>query len=83
LYPILDYPGWDHDRACQTGLWGPWDATGSRLIHDPLARELVVQSALIEEVRRPLLFPDSTACFTDAADENAGLAYGDENKTSR
>ena len=82
-YPIVDYPGWDNGRACRTGLWGTCDATGSRPVHEPLARELTIQSALIEQVRRSFLLPDSTACFTDATDENAGIPYEDENTTSR
>lgn len=40
LYPILDYPGWDDDRHCETGLWGYPDARGERSLHEPLAREL-------------------------------------------
>ena len=30
LYPILDYPGWDDDRHCQTGLWSFADPDGHR-----------------------------------------------------
>ena len=40
LYPICDYPGWDDDRCCQTGLWGYADANGERMLHQPLAIEL-------------------------------------------
>ena len=40
LYPILDYPGWDDDRHCHTGLWGYCDASGARDVYQPLAREL-------------------------------------------
>lgn len=50
-YPIVDYPGWNNDRACQTGLWGPCDERGSRQVHEPLARELARQSALLEKAR--------------------------------
>lgn len=46
LYPILDYPGWDDDRHCPTGLWGYADARGERELHRPLARELSRQRAL-------------------------------------
>lgn len=46
LYPVLDYPGWDDDRHCQSGLWGyadPGDPAGNRPIHRPLAEELARQ----------------------------------------
>ncbi len=82
-YPIVDYPGWDNDRACQTGLWGTCDADGSRLVHEPLARELAIQSASIGEAWQSLLFQDTTACCTGAEDEKADVAHGDENTTSR
>jgi hypothetical protein len=45
LYPILDYPGWDDDRHCQSGLWGYPDPLGNREIHLPLAQELARQIA--------------------------------------
>jgi beta-glucosidase/6-phospho-beta-glucosidase/beta-galactosidase len=53
-YPIVDYPGWDNDRACHTGLWGVCDENGSRPVHEPLTRELAHQSAAIEKVHRSL-----------------------------
>lgn len=40
LYPICDYPGWDDERCCQTGLWGYADENGNRALHEPLAVEL-------------------------------------------
>jgi hypothetical protein len=45
LYPVLDYPGWDDDRHCQSGLWGYPDPAldGDRPIHLPLAEELARQ----------------------------------------
>jgi beta-glucosidase/6-phospho-beta-glucosidase/beta-galactosidase len=30
LYPVLDYPGWDDDRHCETGLWSLAGPTGER-----------------------------------------------------
>ncbi|WP_426149407.1 beta-glucosidase [Pseudomonas sp. DC3000-4b1] len=33
LYPVLDYPGWDDDRHCHTGLLGFPDAQGCRPVH--------------------------------------------------
>lgn len=46
LYPILNYPGWDDDRHCQSGLWGYPGPGGSREIHAPLADELARQIEL-------------------------------------
>lgn len=43
LYPILNYPGWDDDRHCQSGLWGYPGPLGEREICQPLARELARQ----------------------------------------
>jgi hypothetical protein len=40
LYPILDYPGWDDDRHCCSGLWGYPGPHGERQAHGPLADEL-------------------------------------------
>lgn len=55
LYPIVDYPGWDDDRHCATGLWGWSDAMGHRPVHEPLALELERQTELFqrEEEARP------------------------------
>jgi hypothetical protein len=46
LYPVLNYPGWDDDRHCPSGLWGYPDLAGDREIHLPLARELASQMEL-------------------------------------
>jgi len=43
LYPILDYPGWDDERHCPTGLLGFADAAGRREVHSGLADELRLQ----------------------------------------
>lgn len=43
LYPVLDYPGWDDDRYCPTGLFGFADAQGRRQLHEGLADELKLQ----------------------------------------
>lgn len=40
LYPILDYPGWDDDRHCCSGLWGYPGPHGEREAHGPLVDEL-------------------------------------------
>ncbi len=50
LYPILDYPGWDDDRHCRSGLWGYPDAAGHRDLHTPLAEELALQIARFSEL---------------------------------
>ena len=56
LYPILDYPGWDDDRHCRSGLWGYPDPSGRREIHSPLAGELARQIA--RSAAEPELFRD-------------------------
>lgn len=50
LYPIVDYPGWENDRHCETGLLGRLDERGRRPIHQPLAAELRSQRAIFETV---------------------------------
>lgn len=40
LYPILDYPGWEDDRHCPTGLLGFADHSGRRPVDADLAEEL-------------------------------------------
>ncbi len=46
LYPVVDHPGWDDDRACPNGLLGavPW--AGDRTIHAPLADSLLRSGAV-------------------------------------
>jgi hypothetical protein len=78
-YPIVDYPGWENDRACQTGLWGTCDEDGSRPIHEPLRNELVIQSALIKEMQKSFPFPGPDSNFAGRTDQNADLTYGSEN----
>lgn len=46
LYPVLNYPGWDDDRHCQSGLWGYPGPGGHREIHVPLVEELARQIEL-------------------------------------
>lgn len=50
-YPIVDYPGWDNDRLCETGLWGLCDDKGGRQVCESLGLEFTRQTALIEDVR--------------------------------
>lgn len=40
LYPVTDYPGWDDDRHCPTGLLGLPDAAGHRAVDLPTAAEM-------------------------------------------
>ena len=47
LYPVLDYPGWDDDRLCPTGLFGVADGAGHRALHEPLAEVLQRQRQLL------------------------------------
>jgi hypothetical protein len=49
LYPVLDYPGWDDDRHCPTGLLGMPDEHGQRQVDLPLAEELAGQQARFQE----------------------------------
>jgi hypothetical protein len=50
LYPVLDYPGWNDDRHCQTGLYGMPDEHGFRPVYTPLAEELTRQKARYQEL---------------------------------
>ena len=63
LYPILDYPGWDDDRHCQSGLWGYPDLAGDRETHLPLARELAAQMELFRNE------PDLSEARTSETDD--------------
>jgi beta-glucosidase/6-phospho-beta-glucosidase/beta-galactosidase len=48
IYPILDYPGWEDERMCCTGLWSYCKDDGQREIYQPLADELHHQVALFD-----------------------------------
>ena len=49
LYPVTDYPGWDDERLCTTGLFGLVDAsTGERPVYEPLVEELRRQRAAFD-----------------------------------
>lgn len=56
LYPVLDYPGWENERHCPTGLYGFPDSEGMRPLHAGLADELRLQQARF-----------ASACAADAA----------------
>jgi hypothetical protein len=49
LYPIANHPGWNDDRHCHNGLWDYCNESGHREIYKPLAAELQLQSARIEQ----------------------------------
>ncbi|MET0172098.1 MAG: glycosyltransferase family 4 protein [Agrobacterium vaccinii] len=40
LYPIVNHPGWDDDRACENGLLAAQFADGKRDVYEPLAKVL-------------------------------------------
>jgi hypothetical protein len=44
LYPVTNYPGWDNDRICETGLLSMAQPDGERLVFGPLAEEMQQQS---------------------------------------
>ncbi|HUS06319.1 MAG TPA: hypothetical protein VMZ52_08490 [Bryobacteraceae bacterium] len=50
LYPVLNHPGWDDDRHCYNGLWDYADERGGRERYEPLAQEVMLQSARIQRV---------------------------------
>jgi hypothetical protein len=50
IYPVLDYPGWNDDRHCPTGLYGPAGADGVRPLYAPFAEELARQQARFQEL---------------------------------
>ncbi|MCC2644853.1 MAG: beta-glucosidase [Burkholderiales bacterium] len=48
LYPVTDYPGWDDERHCPTGLLGIADQYGERIPHTLLAEEIKQQKNMFE-----------------------------------
>ena len=52
LYPILDHPGWDDDRACPNGLLRSPDRDGPRQAHPGYAAELARQTNWPDGVTR-------------------------------
>jgi len=43
LYPVTDYPGWEDDRPCPTGLFGAPSAEGDRPLHAAYSAEVLRQ----------------------------------------
>lgn len=52
LYPVLNYPGWDNDRHCETGLLGYAAPDGHRPVCEPLDDELARQQPRFGDARR-------------------------------
>jgi hypothetical protein len=52
LYPVVNHPGWVDDRHCHNGLWDYCNEQGHREIYKPLAEELRLQAARIEQAVR-------------------------------
>jgi hypothetical protein len=53
LYPVTDYPGWDNDRHCPTGMLGFADETGHRPVYPALADEVLQQAQRFERLLVP------------------------------
>jgi hypothetical protein len=53
LYPIVQYPGWDNERRCETGLFGYANARGRRPVFEPLKLELQRQEAALTQAFGP------------------------------
>ena len=67
LYPVLDYPSWDHEHPCPCGLWGYPDREGDREICLPLAREMERQTLLFRrESAFSTLFDDPATSGLDS-----------------
>ena len=65
LYPITDYPGWDNDRHCPTGMLGYVDESGRRPVHEEIAAEVLQQSHRFERLIKALNKP---YCVSASAD---------------
>ena len=72
LYPILNYPGWDDERRCHTGLWDYCDSTGHRELYRPMAEELFRQQLRIEYLRTATGAPVPRVCLCHLAFGSTG-----------
>ena len=52
VYPVLEYPGWEDERHCATGLLCVPDAGGHRRAYAPLAEELLRQQTVLADALR-------------------------------
>jgi hypothetical protein len=76
LYPILDYPGWDDDRHCCSGLWGFPGPHGERVAHGPLADELRRQMEVFRgEAAIPEGFDDDDPARKPGKEESEHAAF--------
>lgn len=77
LYPILDYPGWDDDRHCHSGLWGYPGPSGEREICEPLAAELARQIELFRTGTETVDFSDQGPAYRNkpGEEENEHAAF--------
>jgi hypothetical protein len=72
LYPVLSHPSWDGGRHCANGLFEmELDGEGRRIVHAPLAAELLNQQAMFEA-----LFIEARVSVSDPARNVRGHAGG-------
>ncbi|HET9227028.1 MAG TPA: beta-glucosidase [Thermoanaerobaculia bacterium] len=69
LYPILDYPGWDDDRHCQTGLWSFAGPDGHRETCSDYALELERQFKMPAMPAIPAISDSQSPAADRAPDE--------------
>jgi hypothetical protein len=60
LYPVVDSPGWEDDRACENGLWGYADESGERTLHEPLAEVMRAFAPRLHAARSMMLAEKSS-----------------------
>ena len=65
LYPVTDYPGWDNDRHCPTGLLGLPDENGERSVYEDLAAEISRQQKRFERKPAPVQAPSFVPAYVD------------------
>jgi hypothetical protein len=76
LYPILDYPGWDDERHCCSGLLGYPGPRGERETCGLLADELRRQMEIFRgEVAVPEEFEDDDPAMVPGEKENEHAAF--------
>jgi hypothetical protein len=63
LYPVTDYPGWDNDRHCPTGLLGLPDENGERSVYEDLAAEISRQQKRFEHKPAPVQAPSYAPAY--------------------
>ncbi len=74
LYPIIDYPGWEDDRCCRTGLWDYPDPCGNRRIYSPLANELTRQQKRVDWLLSSCRFSSSASALLENEVKDCGSA---------